>query len=116
VLDAIEAVATHKDRRARKGVLALREHPSGWVRGDVLRYLQRCYPTEAVPAALAALTDPHYVVRESAIDVLDELDIAATYQQRIRLLLGDPHPHVRQAAQWALESAHAWKVERPEEM
>ncbi len=55
--------------------------------------------------ALAALADAHFMVRETAIDTLDELGVAGHYLDRIRPLLDDEHPHVRSAAEWAIEAA-----------
>ncbi len=55
--------------------------------------------------SLAALNDPHYKVRESAIDVLDELCVAGRYLDRIRPFLADSHEDVRAAARWATKAA-----------
>lgn len=105
MVDAIAGLGLYGDKRALSAVIALRGHPSGMVRGAVLRYLQDCYSKDAVPAALAALNDPHPVVRESAIDVLDELLVAGHYLDRIRPFLEDPDKDVRAAAAWAIEAA-----------
>jgi hypothetical protein len=105
VCGAIWALGDFEDQAARDTVLAYRNHTSGSLRGAALYYLQHSFPDEAVPAALAALDDEHFVVRETAIDVLDELGVAGEYLDRIRPLLKDPHEHVRQAAEWAISSA-----------
>lgn len=115
VLDAIEGLAVNRDTAARDAVLPLRAHPSAWVRGAVLRYVQRCFPNEAAAFALAALTDDHYIVLESAIDVLDELGAVREYLDRIRPFLEDAHPDVRAAAQWAIEAAEETDDENEEE-
>jgi hypothetical protein len=104
-VDAIAGLGLYGDKRALSSVIALCGHPSGMVRGAVLRYLQDCYPKDAVPAALAALNDPHPVVREGAIDVLDELLVTGRYLDRIRPFLEDPDKDVRAAANWAIEAA-----------
>jgi hypothetical protein len=111
VLDAIEGLGFSRDKRALSAVVALRAHPSGFVRGAVLRYFQHCYPKDAVPAALAALDDPAPVVRSSAIDVLDELLVAVLYLDRIRPFLKDPDKNVRGAAAWAINAAANWAGE-----
>jgi hypothetical protein len=105
VLDAIGGLGSYGGKRALSAVVALRAHPSGWVRGAVLRYLQDCYPRDAVPAALAALDDSAPVVRSSAIDVLDELLVAGRYLDWIRPFLADPNKGVRAAAAWAIKAA-----------
>jgi HEAT repeats len=101
VLVAIESLGQTGATSAHDAVLALRDHPSPYVRGSVLRYLQHVYPEEAVPAMLQGLRDPEFIVRESAIDGLDELGIVAALPA-IRPFVNDPHPHVRQAAEWAV--------------
>ena len=102
VMDALEALRHQKDHEIHDEVLALLNHPSQFVRGAVLRYLQDLYPKEAIPYAVAALHDPDYIVRESAIDVLDELP-AVEALPLIRPFLDDPHHDVRQAAETAIQ-------------
>jgi HEAT repeat protein len=94
-LTALDALAAY-DR-----VLALAGHRSPYVRGAVLRYLGTLFPDEARTLLLAGLRDRHFVVRESAIDALDEME-AVDAVDAIRPMLNDPHPHVRQAAEWAV--------------
>ncbi len=78
-------------------ILALGADPRPWVRGAVLRFAARVVPDRAPALLLDALRDPHYVVRENAIDELEELDHAPALA-RIEALWADPHPRVRQAA------------------
>jgi hypothetical protein len=102
---AVDGLGMLQDVEAMNAVLALRGNPSEWVRGAVLTYMQSCAPARAVPMALDALADAHFIVRETAIDTLDELGVAGQYLDRIRPLLDDEHPHVRSAAEWSIEAA-----------
>jgi len=63
---------------------------------DGLSWLGGCALTEQV-----LVTDPHYVVREGAIDELEDLDYKPALA-RVEALCADPHPHVRQAALGAI--------------
>ncbi|MBI4493456.1 MAG: HEAT repeat domain-containing protein [Chloroflexi bacterium] len=107
VAEAIDGLAELGAEEALGQVRALRDHPSPYVRGSVLRFLRRISPETALPELLARLGDPDFIVRENAIDELEELD-AVEALPSIRKLLSDPHPDVRRAAQTAvaaLESA-----------
>ena len=64
--------------------------------------LARSAPDMATKPLLVALQDRHFVVRESAVDALADLGLVDALPA-IRPLLHDPHPHVRQAAQTAVE-------------
>ncbi len=99
-LTALQALAAHDQVRA------LASHRSPYVRGAVLRYLGALFPMEAKPLLIAGLADGHFVVRESAVDALDEMDAVDTIDA-IRPLLNDPHPHVREAAEWAVQRLSA---------
>jgi len=102
VMDAIDALRVQNERDILDKILALRNHPSPYVRSAVLRY-SHFHPAEAHPLLLAALQDPHYLVRENAIDELDDLGVVDAVQH-IHPLLEDAHPHVRQAAQTAIDN------------
>jgi HEAT repeat protein len=78
-------------------------HPSQYVAGAVLRHLRQLFPEEAKPILHKARSDRRYVVREYAVDALDELGDAEA-APLIRALVNDPHPHVRHAARWYFES------------
>jgi len=82
-------------------ILALIADPRPWVRGAVLRFARRVVPDRAPALLLGALTDPHYVVRENAIDELEDL-VYKPALARVEALCADPHPHVRQAALGAI--------------
>jgi HEAT repeat protein len=106
VMEAVDGLRLWQVRDAHEEVAALRRHRSPYVRGAVIRYLQDLFPDEAIPLALASLQDRHFVVRESAIDALDALDAIGALDA-MRPLRDDPHPHVREAAQWAVERFEA---------
>ena len=106
VMEAVDGLRLRQVRDAHEEVAALRRHRSPYVRGAVIRYLQDFFPDEAIPLALASLQDRHFIVRESAVDALDALDAVGALDA-MRLLLNDPHPHVREAAQWAIEHLEA---------
>ena len=101
VMDAIDGLRYWRVSESRELVRALAQHPSPYVRGGVVRYMAAVFPNEATPLLLDALHDEHHVVRESAIDAIDDEDLTALLPA-VRPLLDDPHPHVRGAAQWAL--------------
>lgn len=84
-------------------ILGMREHPSPFVRASVLDYLARAEPESAYPALLHALRDDDYIVRETAIDALDDLGATEAIPV-IEPLLEDPHEDVRQAARTAVDN------------
>ncbi|MGI8552764.1 MAG: restriction endonuclease [Dehalococcoidia bacterium] len=87
-----------------------REHSSPFVRGSVLRFLSYVEPQSVLGPLLDALSDPAYVVRENAIDELDNLGVVES-AGRIRTLLNDPEPDVREAAKEAI--ANLLRIEQP---
>jgi HEAT repeat protein len=102
VAEAIDGLGLAGDREAEDAVLALRAHPSPYVRASVLRYLRRLFPERAKPLLVEALGDPDCLVRENAADELDELDDPSAVPNLVRLLK-DPVADVRQAAITAVE-------------
>lgn len=100
-MEAIDGLWSQGDTDIRDSIAALSNHSSPYVRGSVLRYLQHLYPSEAVSMALATLKDPSHIVRDCAINALDELGEVDALPA-IRPLLSDPHPSVRQAAETAI--------------
>lgn len=103
VMDAIDALRYWRVQDAWEQVNALAQHPSPYVRGGVARYMAGLFPneTETRELLLASLRDESFIVRESAVDAIDDEDIADLLPD-VRPLLEDPHPHVRGAARWAL--------------
>lgn len=103
IAEAIDGLAHRGVREVADKVLAYRAHRSPFVRGAVLRYVSNVLPDTARPLLLEALNDPHYVVRENAVDELDSLG-AVDAIPAIRPLLNDSHKHVREAATTAIEN------------
>ncbi len=102
VMAAVDGLRLLGDAAAMDEVLALRDHPSPYVRGSVLRYMRSRSPKRATPILLEALNDPDPIVRGSAIDELG--GIADRGVARLVVpLVDDPDPDVRRAAQLAIE-------------
>lgn len=93
----------------RAQVLVHDDHPSKWVRAAVLRYLSRLFPDEARPILVEALQDLEPLIRENAIDELDDMG-AVEFIPEIESLLNDLHPNVREAAAIALDNLR-WLME-----
>jgi HEAT repeat protein len=103
VMTAIDGLAQLEATEAHDRVLSHLAHRSQYVVGAVLRYMSRLFRDEAMPILLEALHDERYIVRECAVDELDELDppaFDAEVASDIRPLLDDSHPDVRSAARW----------------
>ncbi len=103
VAEAVDGLARIKARDLRENILQLLTHPSPYVRGSVLRYMSKLFPNDAPPLLIAALKDPHYIVKENAIDELDDLEYYQALPY-IRPLLYNQHEDVLQAAQTAVEN------------
>ena len=65
--------------------------------------MSKLYPDEAFLLLIEALQDSDEIVRQSAIDEIDELEIIKAIPY-IRPLLDDPSPDVRQAAETAIQN------------
>lgn len=89
----------HRDILQR--ILPLVEHPSPYVAGSALRFLARWYPEIATGHLLSALQAPEPILRQVAIDELDDLQYVEALPA-VRRLLFDPNQYVRQAAQTAV--------------
>jgi hypothetical protein len=110
VAAAIDGLQQQGCQDALNEVLALRNHSSPYVRGSVLRYMSRLYPERSRFLLIEALKDPDFIVRENAVDELDELE-ATEAIHHIRRLLTDPNMDVQQAAQTAIENLEALQKE-----
>ena len=100
---AIRGLINQGEKDAIDDVLALKLHSSPYVRARVLEFLSKLHPESATSLLIEALQDSDYIVRESAIDELDDLGIVESIAD-IKPLLSDPHPHVRQAAKTAIKN------------
>jgi hypothetical protein len=104
VADAIDGLAVLKARDLSEKILQLYNHPSPYVKGSVLRYMSKLFPNEAPPMLIKALKDPHYIVRENAIDELDDLEYYQALPDIRALLQPGEHEDVIQAAETAVEN------------
>jgi hypothetical protein len=108
VMDAIDGLWLLEKREYLERVLALEEHSDPWVQGGVLRYISKLFPDRAFPMLIEATQHPHYIVRENAVDELDEMDLSeeqwSEAEPHLRRLLEDESEGVRDAAKWALFS------------
>lgn len=113
VAEAVRLLAMFNDSEITRQVLALRDHTSPYVRGSVLFYLSRVKSDEAYSMLIEALGDSHFIVREFAVDELDNLGKTEAIPC-LKPLLNDTEPDVRQAAQTAIENLEALKTEQGE--
>jgi HEAT repeat protein len=102
VAEAIDALRRQEDRGVAVRVCSLINHESPYVRGAVLRYIRRLDIGDPRRILLDSLKDPHFIVRENAVDELEELGDPSLIPMLKPLLL-DPHPDVRQAADTAIK-------------
>lgn len=105
-------IAIHYLRQTRHSeyldrVLIFRAHPDGWVRGAVINFIGELFPRASIPMLIEAISDPHFVPREIAVDVMDEMEMEDEEKRQLflpyfQVLLNDEHPDVRQAAETAI--------------
>jgi len=70
-----------------------------------LRYLAKIDGAGAMTTLKAALADPHYIVKESVIDEIDELEMTKIVRREIEnLIMNDPDQDVLDAAGTAIEN------------
>jgi hypothetical protein len=100
---AIEGLIIQEETKAKNEVVKLRFHESAYVRSSVLRFMSKLYPEEARSLLIEALQDRHEIVRQSAIDEIDELQMTDAIPT-LRPFLNDSSPDVRQAAETAIEN------------
>jgi hypothetical protein len=106
LLATIEACTNQNHTTVKALISEKLTHLSPIVRGSAMRYFNRLFPSEALPLVLQGLEDAHYIVRASAIDILDEGDYGIAPSDLRTLLepfLTDPHPDVRQATETAID-------------
>lgn len=103
VAEAVDLLNSLACTDARARIDKLRGHSSPYVVGSVLRYLARHFPSEAIPVLIEALASREPIVRQNAIDELDEMDHAPALPA-IRRLLRDKDRWVRQAARAAVKN------------
>lgn len=103
VCAAVDALTHLREGGVVSTIKALGSHDSPQVRAAVLSYMGDVYPEDAFPILVAALADPHPVVRHFAIDELDMLN-AVEAIPHLRNLETDPDENVRRAAAAALKN------------
>jgi HEAT repeat protein len=103
VAGAVEALNHLGCKEARGEIVALLKHSSSEVVGSVLRFMAHHFPKEAVPLLEDALESPHSLVRENAVDELEELGYTPALP-KIKKLLKDKNKDVRQAARAAVKN------------
>jgi HEAT repeat protein len=103
IAEAIDGLSKIGEKKAADNVLKMLQHSSPYVRGSVLRFLTQLLPEKAIPILLDHLKDPHFIVRENAVDELGEIGTPSIICY-LQPLLSDSHPDVRQAAQTAIDS------------
>jgi HEAT repeat protein len=101
VAEAVDTLARFGCLEATKSVTALLRHQSPYVVGSGLRFFARCAPGRAVPLLEKALKSGEPIVRQNAVDELDDLNYKPALE-KIRRLLQDPDEDVRQAARTAV--------------
>ncbi|NJK80907.1 MAG: hypothetical protein HC914_13830 [Chloroflexaceae bacterium] len=106
VMEAIDSLRVLRVDAVAATVRTLYTHASPYVRAAVLRYISHLVPTDAPPLLVAALDDPHPIVRSEALDGLDLIDFAAD-EPRVRALLLDEDDAVREAAHWFIKRREA---------
>jgi len=103
VADAVDTLRRFKCRDAAPAVVPLLNHLSPYVIGSALRFIARLEPSKAVPLLVKALKSEMHIVRENAVDELEEMDYKPALA-KIKPLLKDPNADVRQAARTAVEN------------
>lgn len=67
------------------------------------RFLAKAHGRSIFPDLLQALDDPHPIVRENSIDLLDDM-CATEAMSAIERHMSDEDPNVREAAAWAVRA------------
>lgn len=107
VAEAVDTLSRLQCSAVTESVSSLLTHPSPYVVGSALRFFAHREPEKAVPLLEKALTAEEPIVRENAVDELDEMNYTPALAQ-IKQLLQDPDDDVRQAARSAV--AHLEKA------
>lgn len=105
VAEAVDALR-HLACPSAELVAPLLRHASPYVVGSALRFFARHDPEKAVPLLESALEADAPIVRQNAVDELDDMNYTRALP-RIRRLLRDPDDGVREAARWAVAHLEA---------
>lgn len=101
IAEAIEGLNSHGFTEMLQDVVSFLNHPSPYVVGSAIRYLSSLYPEKAEPILLESLKSKESIVRQTAIDELDRLELVEALPN-LHPLLQDEDKHVRQAARTAI--------------
>jgi len=112
VARAVDSLGHLDDQEETERVWPLLRHPSPYVVASVHRFLRQHAPEKAWPILLDGLKSPDPIVRQSALDELDELGRPEALAA-IRPLLDDEDADVRQAAETAVEHLEQYLAEAP---
>lgn len=103
VAEAVDLLNRLNCKEAQSEIMKLQRHPSPYVVGSVLRFLARQFPQVAIPLLEVALTSRQSIVRQNAVDELDELNCVQALPA-IKRLLRDNNRAVREAAKTAVKN------------
>jgi hypothetical protein len=101
VAEAVDTLSSLRCREATTLVTPMLQHTSPYVVGSALRFFAHCAPEQAVPLLKKALKSKEPIVRQNAVDELDDMNYTPALA-KIRRLLKDPDQYVRQAARTAV--------------
>lgn len=110
VMETIDALSRTSSTEWRRIEPFLR-HGSEYVRGAALRFCGKRLGVKGVGILLEGLKDPHPIVKQSAIDELDERALVnEEVASAIRPFVNEVDADVRQAARWALSLSTIYKI------
>jgi HEAT repeat protein len=101
VAEAVDTLSHLGCTAAEEEVHALVQHDSPYVVGSALRFLARHLGAKAAPLLVQALRSAEPIVRQNAVDELDEMNYVRALPE-IKQLLQDSDADVRQAARTAV--------------
>ncbi len=107
-IDALRALGFHEAANQLTPLLA---HESPYVVGAVLRFLSWHDPEAARPVLVGKLGSPEPIIRENAVDELDDIACVEALPQ-LRRLLNDEDADVRQAATAAVRHLEALQAQQ----
>jgi hypothetical protein len=103
VAQAVDTLRHLGYQQVSERVLALLNRPAPEIVGSALRFLARYRPEQARPILMRALESAQALVRENAVDELDDLGCVEALPL-LRGLLNDQNENVRQAARTAVSN------------
>jgi HEAT repeat protein len=99
--NAINGLRHYRIHAVKSQILPLLRHHASSVVGSVLEYLAHLFPEEAKPHLVHALRSGDPLLREWAVEIIDDTG-ADDLLIEVAPLLRDPHPDVRRAAHWTI--------------